>query len=93
MWSQETCKCAVAGWVHGAKWESQFEKQAKCHENGNSSKWEFGQHFQKQASKWDPICSKMYCRFSNAAGCPKFPFANSHFHGTLLVAVLDSHLG
>ena len=30
--------------------------------NGNSSKWEYSWNFLYFATKWDPICSRAYCR-------------------------------
>ena len=49
--------------IHITKWDSENTKQAKYFENGNSNKWDLGQHFQKQATKWDPSLSRDYCKF------------------------------
>ena len=51
--------------IHITKWDSENTKQAKYFENGNSNKWDLGQHFQKQATKWDPSLSRDYCTRGN----------------------------
>ena len=60
--ARKPCDCSSARFSQVTKWDSENKKQAKYFENGNSNKWDLGQHFQKQATKWDPSLSRDYCR-------------------------------
>ena len=39
-----------------------MENKQRAMKMGIRANGNLGQHFQKQASKWDPICSRAYCR-------------------------------
>ena len=38
-----------------------MENKQRAMKMGIRANGNLGQHFQKQASKWDPICSRAYC--------------------------------
>ena len=41
-----------------------MENKQRAMKMGIRANGNLGQHFQKQASKWDPICSRAYCKAS-----------------------------
>ena len=59
--ARKPCDCSSARFSQVTKWDSENKKQAKYFENGNSNKWDLGQHFRKQGTKWDPSLSRDYC--------------------------------
>ena len=55
-------KCGTISWENRTR-SLKVENKQRAMKMGIRANGNLGQHFQKQASKWDPICSRAYCSF------------------------------
>ena len=65
MWSQETCKCAVAGWVHGAKWDLSLKNKQSAMKMGIRANGNLGSIFKNKPLNGIPFARERTVLFLN----------------------------
>ena len=74
-------KCGTISWENRTR-SLKVENKQRAMKMGIRANGNLGQHFQKQASKWDPICSRAYCSSFRNAKLVKFSSQGIIFRNT-----------